>query len=226
MVSTPSITAIVPVRGGSRRLPGKNAMKFRGTPLVAHKVGQLRQVSSVSRIVVASDDNALLSLGARVGATPLKQTDAMCDEDNRPWNATIHDIVSRVEGDIILWAHATNPCISPATYQRAIECYLLACTGEGAMNDSLVSVAAVKKHAWYLGLPLNHDGCHSQHAVGNDLFPVYWQDGGIFIYDRARALANLYVYGAYPVLFEMPEHEVADIDTAADWERAVALYRE
>lgn len=212
------ITAIVIARGGSTRLPNKNLLPFNGRTLVAHKVWQLYQTSLITKVVVGSDSDEILSAAQDEGAQIMRRAPEFCDEKSRSWNDVIHDMVSRVTGQTILWAHCTNPCIRPDTYERAIRCF------QSTDGDSLVGVTPFRGHVWWNGRPLNFDPYKYSHCVAAHLPPVYFQNGGIFIASRPLMLEWRYVYGQTPEMFVVPPDEAIDIDTQDDYERAVAIY--
>lgn len=59
---SPTITAVIPVRAGSRRLPNKNILPFGNSNLLVHKIRQLNQVKSIDTIVVSSDSDEMLNM--------------------------------------------------------------------------------------------------------------------------------------------------------------------
>jgi len=68
-----SITAVIPVREGSRRLKNKNVAPFAGTNLLINKINQLKQVPEISSIVVTSDSETMLAMAAREKALTHKR---------------------------------------------------------------------------------------------------------------------------------------------------------
>lgn len=214
-----NVTAIVIARGGSQRLPGKNMRMFFGRPLVAHKVWQLKQCRAVSRVIVGSDSPEILAVAQSAGADMVrKRLPEMCDEVSRSWNEVIYDMVSMVPGEVILWAHCTNPCIQPKTYDRAVAHFL------SEDCDSVVGVHALQTHIWYQHAPLNFDPRAVPHQVASKLEPVFVQNGGIFVASTHDMLKWSYVYGTKPYLFGYDADEATDIDTQHDWDRAVGVY--
>lgn len=215
-----STAAIVIARSGSGRLPNKNMLGFKGRPLIAHKVWQLKQCDLIDEVVVGADSDELLTAAEKEGAIVFKREPEFCDERSRSWNEVIFDMVRRVTAERIVWAHCTNPCIRPHTYDRAIEAY-----NAREFEDSLVSVTRVQSHVWWNRKPLNFDPWGPKHLVAADLAPVFFQNGGIFIAPRPLMLRNKYVYGRTPLLFEIPTDEATDIDTLEDYKRALRVYQ-
>lgn len=214
------VTAIVVARAGSVRLPGKALLPFADTTIIGHKVQQLKACKHVARVIVGSDSRAILAEGKRYGAIPLNRDVEFCDEASRTANDMIADVVGRVTGETILWAHPTNPLVKPETYNTAIEAYF----NRDPARDSLVSVFPMRRHAWWHGLPLNHRPWLKPHKTGNELDPVCFQDGAIFIQSRLQMQANRNFFGTSPMLFAMDPVESTDIDTEADYVIARALW--
>src|SRR5438477_10293856 len=63
-----TIVAIIPARGGSKGLPGKNLRLLGGTPLIAHTIAAARRASRVDRVVVSTDDRRIANAARRAGA--------------------------------------------------------------------------------------------------------------------------------------------------------------
>jgi CMP-N,N'-diacetyllegionaminic acid synthase len=210
-------TAIVVARGGSVRLSRKALRPFAGTTMLGHRVRTLLACPAVLRVIVASDDAEMLDEGRRHGAEAVANLDYAGDSR---W--MIEDTVHRVPGlrdaDVVMWAHPTNPLISAGTYAAAIDCYQR--FAEAGVCDSLASVQAVRRHAWYQHRPINFDPHATRHQLAADLEPVKFQDGAIFIQTRQRFLTTRYFYGDKPLLFETPAQEVADVDTFDDYAAA------
>lgn len=214
-----TVSAVIIARGGSTRLPNKNMLPFHGLPLVAHKIRQLRRCAKVDRVYVGSESERILNEARIFGAIPVVREPEFCDEKTRSWNDVIHDMTTRIEGDVVLWAHCTNPCILPDTYDRAIHRYLVG----GA--DSLIGVTRVYNHFWWMGHPLNFNPQAPVHQTAAQTQPLYFQNGGIFIAERAAMAHWRYVYGPNPGLFVVEPDEATDIDTQADYEHALKVYK-
>lgn len=216
------VTAVIIARAGSQRLPNKNMMLFHGKPLVVHKVLQLKRCKQVSRIVVGSDSPEILKAAEDAGAEVRLREPEFCDEKSRTWNEVILDMALRVPGEVILWAHCTNPCIRAETYDRAIARYkqLL----DDRIGDSLVSVSRIQGHIWArmdgVLRPVNFEPWTKAHQVAADVEPVYTQNGGIFVYGRHAMIRSRYVYGNNPGFMTLEHPECIDVDTQADFDAA------
>lgn len=207
------ITAVVVARGGSVRLPGKALLPFGDTTLIGWKIRQLVACAEIDRVVVNSDSPAIVKAAVREGAAAMAGRDYKGDT-----HAMIADTAQKAGGEVIVWAHPTNPLVSSDTYDAAVRAYYEALE-EG--RDSLCSVYAVRRHAWMKGKPLNYDPWTHPHPLAKDTEPVMFQDGAIFIQSRRQFIETRYFFGDNPVLFVIPPSEVCDIDTSADYADAV-----
>ena len=105
------ITAVIPVREGSRRLKNKNVAPFAGTNLLLNKIEQLKKVDEISRIVVSSDSDMMLSMAKSAGALTHKRAPEYCDEKTKTFGEVVRHVAESVGGEHILWATCTeNPC--------------------------------------------------------------------------------------------------------------------
>src|SRR5688572_26476900 len=214
-------SAVVVARGGSRRLPRKALLGFAGSTLIGHKVRELRRCCSVDRIYVGSDSDEILAEAEAHGAIAVLRDSYHTDEARCTANEMIADMARKVDGDLLVWAHPTNPLVRPSTYDAAVTWYYAALE-EG--YDSLASVTRIQRHAWVGDRPLNFDPWGPRHELASELPPIAFQDGAIFIQTRDRFLHTRYFYGRRPVLFPIPEPEGLDVDTAADLDIARRLW--
>jgi CMP-N,N'-diacetyllegionaminic acid synthase len=215
------VTAVIVARGGSTRVLRKNMLEIAGKTLVAHKISRLQQCAGVHEVVVGSEDDAILAEAARYGATPVRRPEFYCDETRATANDMIGNMCALIRTDTVLWAHCTNPLVSAATYDRAMQRYVEK-SAEGF--DSLLSVAEMKEHMWGSDhKPLNYDPYAKTHVLASHLPPLFKQDGAIFIQPYAQMARNHYFFGSRPYLFVMPESEVLDINTVHDFALARAF---
>lgn len=220
----PETIAIVVARGGSRRLPNKALLPFAASTMIGHKVETLRQCKSIDRVIVGSDSQEILAEASSAGAEVVVRDDLHCDESRCTANQMIADMAALVRSEdpqaVAIWAHPTNPLVKPETYDAAIAAYLAP-----GQHDSLCSVTAEQRHAWYCFSPLNFNPWGDVHPFAADLQPVFHQNGAIFIQTLARFRSTRYFYGRAPLLFGIDAIEAWDIDTREEYEAARAFHR-
>ncbi len=208
-----SITAVIPVRAGSRRLKNKNISPFNGTNLLINKIMQLKQVPAIDRIVVSSDSDLMLEMARENGALTHKRAPEYCDEKTKTFGEVVRHVAQSVEGDHILWATCTSPLVEPDTYTRAIKEYHAAlATGD---YDSLASFEMIKRYLWTEEGPLNYE-LGLKHVPSQQLPPLYIVTDGILLAPREKMIEWAYFHGTKPYRFIVDKRAAVDIDDGLD----------
>ncbi len=214
------VTAVIVARKGSVRIPSKSLLKLDNESLIARKIRQLKLCHNIDRVVFGSDSEEMLEEAKNAGAETVRRPDYYCDEAVASANDMIGNMCSLIDTDIVVWAHCTNPLLSPATYDLAVETFF----NNQLEYDSLLSVVQLKEHLWGEDRkPLNYDPYGPRHVPARDLPPYYMQDGGIFIQPHKKMLENSYFFGKKPFLFQIPETEFLDINNMRDYLLAKAI---
>jgi len=210
--------AIIPVRGGSKRLPGKNTMPLNGIPLLAHSILYAKANSEIiSEIYVSTDDAAIKQIAIEFGAKVIDRPEHLCG-DLEPTVSALKHVLENIEpvGNIIL-LQATNPLRPENLLKEAFGIY----TNENC--DSLFTVTRnhqkFGKIAGQKFIPFNYEiGQRSQ-----DLEPIYFENGLLYISKSSLILQNQILgENAYPFIVDHPFANV-DIDTKEDFEYASFL---
>ena len=219
--SVDGFTAVVPVREGSRRLPGKNLQDFCGKSLLEHKIDQLAEFLPKAQILVSSDSSQMLALAERKGVRTHERDEEYADDvEGKPLGETISHIVSQTNLEHILWAQVTSPLINSQVYCRAISQYLSKLQ-EGF--DSLISVQRVHDYLWTQSGPLNFRT--GEGHVPSQQLPLMWRlTYGVILAPREKIINWAYYYGQRPFLFEVNKFEAVDIDDKEDLEIAKAIH--
>ena len=206
------ITAIIPVRAGSRRLKNKNIAPFAGTNLLVHKIEQLKKVPAVTRIVVSSDSDLMLEMASRAGADTHKRAPEFCDEKSKTFGEVVRHICESVDGDDILWATCTSPLVTPALYAKAIDEYYPALENG---FDSLVSFEVIKRYLWDDNGPVNYE-LGLKHVPSQQLPNLYIVTDGILLAPREKMIEWSYFHGRNPYRFIVDKRSGCDIDDGLD----------
>jgi CMP-N-acetylneuraminic acid synthetase len=213
-------TAIIPVRAGSRRLKNKNISPFNGTNLLINKINQLKNVSSISKIVVSSDSDEMLEMAKNENVEIHKRSWEFCDEKTKSFGEVVAHIADSVEGDNIVWATCTSPLVLPDSYQKAINLYEENVL-KAKRNDSLITVEPFKRYMWDDNGPLNYK-LGINHVPSQQLPVFYFVTDGILIADRKNMIEWNYFHGTNPYKMELEKRECVDIDDLLDLEKAKA----
>lgn len=219
----PEISAVIVARKGSVRVPNKNMLVLGKETLIARKIRQLKTCSDIDRVIVGSDSDEILEHAAEHGAEVIRRPSFYCDEQVASANDMIFNMCSLIDTDVIVWAHCTNPLLSPVTYTKALQRFF----SNMPQYDSLLSVVEFKEHLWGTDKkPLNYNPYQSRHVPARLLPPYYMQDGGIFIQPHKQMLENKYFFGKNPYLFTIPDEEFLDINNMRDYFLAKAIIEE
>jgi CMP-N-acetylneuraminic acid synthetase len=214
------ISALVPMKHRSERVPGKNFRDFAGQPLFYYIVESLLGCPLISEVVIDTDslhirrDIATDLPTVRI----LQRPPELCGDKVSMNNILLYD-VSQSEADFYLQTHSTNPLLKSDTITKAINTFL----ENYPRYDSLFSVTKFQKRLWYEdGSPVNHDPAVL--LCTQDLPPLYEENSCIYIFTGNNLKERKTRIGARPLMFEIDIEEAFDIDTMSDFTMAELLY--
>ena len=216
-----TITALVPMRHHSQRVPGKNFRPLDGRPLYAHILGTLSAVPAISQILVDTDSQEIMD-GIQASFPKVKcilRPEAL-RADDIPMNEILMYDTGLVESDFFLQTHSTNPLIKPETITRAIQTLM----GLFPSYDSLFSVTRLQSRLWDgLGRAINHNP--NILLQTQDLPPVYEENSCLYLFTREILARKRNRLGDRPYLFEMEADEAWDIDEEIDFKLVELMIR-
>lgn len=206
------LTAVIPVREGSRRLKNKNIAPFAGTNLLINKINQLKQVEQIRHIVVSSDSETMLAMAKSQGVMTHKRAIEYCDEKTKSFGEVVAHICESVPGDTILWATCTSPLVFPKTYRDAIIHYPQA-LAQGF--DSLASFEVIKRYLWNDLGPMNYE-LGVKHVPSQQLPELFIVTDGILLAPREKMIEWKYFHGPNPYKFILDKRSSLDVDDGLD----------
>ena len=217
-----TITALIPVRAGSRRLKNKNILPFGDSNLLIHKIRQLKQVKEINNIVVSSNSDEMLAMAAAEGVGVHRREEQYCDEVSAPFSEVVKNICQNISGDYVMWAPCVCPLVGPLHYADAIKTYFENIKNKN--HDSLVSVTKFKEYLWDENGSLNYDA--GKGHVPSQHLPDMWRIiNGIFLAKREDMVAWAYWIGKNPYKYKIDKSAAVDIDDETDFEIAKHLYK-
>lgn len=214
-----SVTAIVPMRHNSERVPGKNYRPLAGVPLYRHVVRTLRDVPEISRVIIDTDSELILDDAAKVfpDVTAVVRPPHLRDGEI-PMNDVLAHTMSFVDTDTVLQTHSTNPFMRAATFSAAVQTFL----EQNDHHDSLFSVTRLQTRIWSSdATPVNHDPAVLLRT--QDLEPLYIENSCFYLFNKRALLASGNRIGTRPYMFEVDAIEAIDIDEERDFALAVAI---
>ena len=212
------IIAIIPARGGSKRLPNKNKMLLDGIPLLAHSI-HFAKANDIDKIVVSTDDALIKEIALQYGAEVMDRPIALAT-DNSPTIDTLKHVMENVEGhyDYVVVLQPTNPLRPKNLLQEALKRMK-----EGHF-DSLMTVS---RNEQKFGKITNDKFVPFNYAIGQrsqDLEPLYFENGLLYIAKTTLILEGKLVGENHlPFIVNHPYAKV-DIDTQEDFDYAAYLY--
>lgn len=133
------IVAVIPARGGSKRIPRKNILPFAGRPLLAWSIAAARTAPSIHSAWVSTDDDEIASVAEEYGARVIRRPAALAGDDSSTQDVIIHALKSiRAAGitpTAVVTLQPTNPLRPIAMIEDA------AARFASARCDSLISVS-------------------------------------------------------------------------------------
>ena len=216
-----TITALVPMRHNSQRVPGKNYRMLAGKPLYQHIMETLLAVPEVTSILVDTDSTPVMAgLRADFPMVTVIERPQHLRADAIPMNEILAYDIAQIEADYYLQTHSTNPLLKAETLSRGIQSFL----AQTPAYDSLFSVTRLQTRLWdALTRAINHNPAILLQT--QDLPPVYEENSCFYIFSRANLLAKRNRMGERPLMFEIPRHEAVDIDEEFDFQLADIMMR-
>ena len=126
--------AVIPARGGSKRLPRKNVLDLNGKPLIAYSIEAGLKSKYIDKVIVTSDDDEILTISERYGADTIKRPDELASDTATTFDAIKHAMENCERYDYIILLQPTSPLRNEKHIDEAIE--LL----ESKNADAVVSV--------------------------------------------------------------------------------------
>lgn len=219
-----NITAVIPVREGSRRIKNKNIKPFAGSSLLEIKINQLKMIKDITNIVVSSDSEIMLNIAKQNGVIAKKRPVEYCDEKTKSFNETVEYIAeNEVEDEIMIWVPCVCPLVGATRIQEGISLYKKI-VEERLSYDSVVSTTLIKDYIFNENGPANFS---IEHHVPSQMLPK-WHiiKNGFFIARTNDMIKWKFVYGLKPYLMELEKREVIDIDDEFDFYLAEYIYEE
>ena len=216
-----TITAVIPVKGDSSRLPHKNILPFGESNLLIHKIRQLKNVKYLTNIIVSSDSDEMLAMAEAEGVVGLKRPKQYADE-SLPISEFVKYLGETLPGDHIMWSCVTSPLVDSALYTKAIATYLEQLkTG----YDSLVTVTPFKHYLMDENGPFNFSR-GKEHPNSQNLPKLYLFTNGIQLTPREKYCEWGDRIGLRPYMMEVGKREAIDIDDIYDYKLAITMYEE
>jgi len=215
----PKITALVPMRHQSIRVPEKNYRLLAGKPLYGYIIQTLLDCPEIDQIVVDTDSPVIME-GMRRDYPMVHIIDRPehLRADTVPMNDILLYDCGLIPADLYLQTHSTNPLLTPASISGAIQTF----QSKKAEYDSLFTVTRLHTRLWDgSGKPLNHDP--EILIRTQDLPPIYEENSCIYLFKGQILAERRNRLGYKPLMYEISADEAWDIDDELDFEVVESL---
>lgn len=219
--------AVIPARGGSKRIPRKNIKLFAGKPMIAHAIGIARSSGLFDHIVVSTDNKDIARIASECGAeVPFVRPSELADDHTPTAPVIAHTIGACQE---LGWRISQVCCIYPAVpflqetdLEKAL--HLLVTNDASYVFPVTAYPSAVQRALRQLPSGLM-EPFYSQYATTRtqDLEPAFY-DAGQFYWSFAETWLEGKIIDRHGAGFVIPSWRVVDIDTDEDWQRAELMY--
>lgn len=221
--------AVIPARGGSKRILRKNIKPFGGKPMIAWSIAAAKQSGCFDRIIVSTDDSEIAQLAKAHGAdVPFVRPPELSDDHAGTIPVIAHAVAWQNQHGAqaldVCCIYATAPFVQGADIQRGLSVmqasgalYAFSVTSYAFPIQRAIRITPEQRVAMFQP--------EHFHTRSQDLEEA-WHDAGQFYWGKASAwLASkpLFTHDAAPV--RLSRHLVQDIDTLEDWHRAEWLFK-
>lgn len=220
--------AVIPARGGSKRIPRKNVKPLAGMPMIAHTIAAARDSGVFDRIVVSTDDHEIAAIARSFGADVPFLRSAHLADDHTPVSAVSLDMLTRLEAggssfDAVCQLMPNCPLRDADDIRASFHAF------ETSRHAAQISVS---RYGWlnpWWALKREEDGTvtavfeEQLRQRSQDLPALYCPTGAIWWIEAGALKAEGTFHIAKRSIFELPWYKAVDIDDEADFELAEVL---
>jgi CMP-N,N'-diacetyllegionaminic acid synthase len=224
MYKNKTFLAIIPARGGSKRLPRKNVLDLNGKPLIAYSIEAGLNSKYIDKVIVTSDDAEILAVSKEYGANTIQRPDELASDTSTTFDAIKHTIDNCAKYDYIVLLQPTSPLRHKEHINDAIE--LL----ESKNADAVVSVCEMDHSPLWSNIldeSLSMAGFLQDEVINKrsqDLEKYYRLNGGIYICKTEKLLeGKSFFLNDNIFAYIMDRKSSIDIDEKIDFKFAECL---
>ena len=211
----PERVAIIPARGGSKGVPGKNKRIVGGRPLIAYSIAAAREAASIDRVLVTTDDPDIAAIARAEGVQVVERPDAIAGDASPVIDAVIHALENAGVADVgaVVLLQPTSPLRTGADIDAALSLFeaerapvCSVCRAEDAHPARMYRIEGGRLCSLMPELAAERR---------QDLPAVYHRNGAIYVFGPEQ-LARREIITADMVAYEMPSESSVNIDTELD----------
>jgi CMP-N,N'-diacetyllegionaminic acid synthase len=222
------VVCVIPARGGSKGLPGKNIKNFCGKPLIAHTIEQARQSKCIDRVIVSTEDEEIAQISLEYGAeVPFMRPMEFARDSSSTVDVLLHAInwlenVDQYAFDILLLLHTTTPLRSVEDIDKCVALLV------EEKADNVFSVTEAHRNPYFNMVEEGKDGfvrlvkegCFSTRQAAPK---VYDMNASIYVWWKNILKEGKKIFLKKTKAYVMPKERSIDIDDELDFRIAEFL---
>jgi CMP-N,N'-diacetyllegionaminic acid synthase len=224
------VLGLIPARGGSKGVPGKNTKMLGGRPLIEYTAEAALSSKRLSRVILSTEDEAIAEAGRKAGVDVPFRRPAELANDSAPMLPVIQHAVRTLEEqgdrfDAICLLQPTNP------FRRSEQIDACVDLLEERNADAVVAVLRVptEYNPHWVYEPDAEGWLHVSTGEAapiprrQELPPAFHREGSIYVTRRNVVMERNSLYGRKLLGYSLPADRSVNIDTVEDWEQAEAM---
>lgn len=226
--------AVIPARGGSKGLPGKNIRTFAGLPLIAHTILFSRLCPEVDRCIVSTDSPEIAEVARGFDAdVPFLRPSELAQDETPICPVLRHalEYAEQQDGDkyaLVLLLDPTSPARVPLDISEAMQILRQSPGADGVIGVSQPDFnpiwhCVVEDNGWMVDLMQEATAYERR----QDVPPVYRINGSLYLWrrDYLRRQGDSWREGGKHLMYEIPEYRAMSFDTVEEFQRAELLVK-
>lgn len=220
--------AIIPARGGSKRIPRKNIKLFFGQPLIAYSIKVALESQLFDRVIVSTDDQEIANIARELGAeVPFMRPQELSDDYSGTGDVVEHALsfmqASGEKYDYLCTIYATAPLLQS---KFLIEGFNKLKDSNAQQAFSVASMPFPIQRCFKVNKNGRCEMFQPEHfySRSQDLDEAY-QDAGQFYWKNLNKTESDITFGNNSIPIILPRYLVQDIDTPEDWQQAELMYQ-
>ena len=220
--------AVIPARGGSKRIPRKSIKPFHGLPVIAYAIKVAKESEVFDEVFVSTDDEEIAEVAVSFGATiPWLRSKDLSD-DHSTTISVMQDAVKRLKLDLmdlenICCIYPATPLLKPSFLSQGLN-ILESGDWDYVFSGSKASTPPQRYFSLGISKEVKMLFPEFEETRTQDFARIY-HDAGQFYWGRKSSWdSGLPIFLSKSTILEIPSNSVVDIDTPEDWHYAEALF--
>jgi len=217
--------AIIPARGGSKRLPGKNILEFASFPLIYYSIKYALNCSRISKVYVSTDDDEIAQIAIKYGAEVIFRPEILATDTATTTSVLEHVIIEIQKKDIkpngIVTLQVTNPLRTKELIEDGLDLF----EKEYDTLDSVVSVSLNKHKLGEIDNDYFFPTLYKREQRSQDIKKYYYENGMLYISKTSVILEQGSIFGdrVKPLITNSLFSSI-DIDTLDDFQLGELIF--